>query len=75
MAEAEFALANVIQYEKACIDIIPKVEHILAVYKKTPDAATKNKMLKSVLEDTIYRKEQHQKNDDFTLILNPRLPK
>lgn len=75
IAEAELALANEIQYEKARRDIIPKVEHLLAVYENTADAGLRNKMLKSVLEYTTYRKEQHQKNDDFSLILHPRLPK
>lgn len=74
IVEAEQSLANEIQYEKSRKDIIPKLAHVLDVYKETVDATIKNKLLKSVLEQATYRKEPHQKNDDFTLVLYPRLP-
>lgn len=73
--EAELALANEIQYEKARKDIIPKLEHLLKLYDITDDANEKNKMLKSVLSSATYRKELYQKDDDFILVLNPRLSK
>ncbi|MBU2701536.1 DNA invertase Pin-like site-specific DNA recombinase [Sporomusaceae bacterium BoRhaA] len=73
--ETRQLLAKELQHEKARKDIVPKLEHVLDVYKETADAAIKNKLLKSVLEQATYRKEAHQKNDDFTLVLYPRLPK
>ncbi|MBP2626320.1 MAG: Recombinase [Firmicutes bacterium] len=74
IVEVELALANEIQYEKAKKDIIPKVEKVLKVYEKSDNPAAKNKMLKIILESATYRKEKWQKDDDFTLILSPRLP-
>ena len=59
-------------------NIIPKVEHILAVYKELPDAQSKNDLLKGVLEKVVYTKEHgarwHGSPDDFELILYPKLP-
>lgn len=75
IAETELVLATEIQYEKAIKDIIPKIEKSLSIYEKTTNAGEKNKLLKIVLEYATYRKEQHQKDDDFILILHPRLPK
>lgn len=55
-------------------DIIPTVEKVLDSYSLTNDPALKNHLLKSVLDSAVYRKEKHQQNDDFTLILYPKLP-
>ncbi len=57
------------------IDIIPKVKNLLELYPKTNDAKKKNKLLKSVLDYTIYEKDKEQRLDEFTLILYPKLPK
>ncbi len=62
------------QNQKARKDIIPEVENVLDLYYKTEDPARKNSLLKSVLEYARYNKERHQHNDDFTLVLYPRLP-
>ncbi|GMB00864.1 recombinase family protein [Pelosinus sp. IPA-1] len=72
--KTEFALSNEIQHEKAKKDIIPKVQHVLEVYEKSNNPTEKNNMLKSVLENVTYRKEKWQKGDQFTLVINPRLP-
>lgn len=56
-------------------DIIPKVENVLELYFKTEDPAQKNNLLKSVLESTTYEKEKYQREDDFTLVLYPKLPR
>jgi site-specific DNA recombinase len=61
--------------EQAKVEIIPQVEHVLELYHKTDDPKLKNSLLKSVLEKAVYRKEKHQWQDDFTLILYPKLPK
>lgn len=55
-------------------EIIPKMENVLDLYSKTDDPAKKNALLKSVLNYSTYRKEKNQKDDDFTLILYPKLP-
>lgn len=56
-------------------DIIPKIEKVLEIYEQIDDAAEKNNLLKSVLEKTEYTKLKHQRNDNFLLILHPKLPK
>jgi len=61
------------QNTKARKEIIPKVEVVLDLYPKTKDPAKKNNLLKSVLKYALYKKEQHQRDDDFTLVLYPKL--
>jgi DNA invertase Pin-like site-specific DNA recombinase len=55
-------------------EIIPTVETVLELYHRTGDVAKKNSLMKSVLEKAIYNKEKWQKDDDFQLVLYPRLP-
>lgn len=62
------------QNQEARNDIIPQVENVLDLYYKTEGPALKNSLLKSVLEYAQYHKEKHQCDDNFTLILYPRLP-
>jgi site-specific DNA recombinase len=63
----------------AKVDTIPNLEHVLEVYPKTDDPAEKNILLRSVLESATYRKEKGGRwsgaADQFTLTLNPRLPR
>lgn len=54
-------------------NIIPQVQHALKLYGRTKDPAKKNTLLKSILVSVEYRKEQHQRNDDFEIKLNPRI--
>lgn len=54
--------------------LVPQVENILDVYYKTDDPAKKNILLKSVLDHATYRKEKDQRNDEFTLVVYPKLP-
>ncbi|MDF2570522.1 MAG: Recombinase [Sporomusa sp.] len=75
VAETDTAIKNEAKREKARKGIIPKLENVLAVYDKTKDPAIKNQMLKSVLKYTTYRKEKHQRDNEFTLVLYPILPK
>lgn len=58
---------------KAQINIIPKVEHVLEVYDQLDDPKQKNTLLKGVLEKVVYRKEKYQRNDQFTLVIYPKL--
>ena len=60
--------------QKAQHDVIPRVERVLDLYRKTNDPAKKNSLLKSVLEKAVYKKEKHQYRENFTLILYPILP-
>jgi DNA invertase Pin-like site-specific DNA recombinase len=52
--------------------IIPKVENVIDLYKKSDDPNEKNSLIKSVLEKAVYTKEKSQFRDDFTLILYPK---
>lgn len=56
-------------------DLIPKFEKVLDMYNKTDDVKKKNDLLKSILDYAVYKKEKSQRNDNFTLILHPKLPK
>lgn len=64
--------------EESRRNIVPKVEHLLAVYADLPDAKAKNDMLKEVLEKVVYTKERGVRDggtaDGFELVLYPRLP-
>lgn len=73
--ETTVALNEEMQRDQAQKEIIPKIEHILEIYPELTNPAEKNNLLRSVLEYATYRKEQYQKDDDFTLTLYPRLPK
>lgn len=61
--------------DKARKDIIPKVEKVINSYDKAKTPAEKNNLIKSILDYATYRKEKHQKLDDFTLVLHPKLPR
>lgn len=75
ISESEGNLIVESQKEHARRDIIPQVEKILELYDLTDGPAQKNALLKSVLEYATYRKEKYQRDDNFTLVLHPRLPK
>ncbi|MDQ0418499.1 DNA invertase Pin-like site-specific DNA recombinase [Croceifilum oryzae] len=58
---------------EAKVQIIPSVEHVLHQYPLLDDPKKKNMLLKSVIDYCTYEKELHQKLDDFTLIVYPKL--
>jgi len=64
---------------KAMVDVIPNVEHVLKIYPKSKDPAEKNELLRSVLEKVEYEKTRGGRwsgaEDAFTLRLYPKLPK
>jgi site-specific DNA recombinase len=78
LSEIESEIAAEKAREVGRRNIIPKVEHLLAVYRELPDAKAKNDMLKGVLEKAFYSKTHrarwHGSPDDFELTLYPRLP-
>jgi site-specific DNA recombinase len=63
-----------LQRETAQKNIIPKIESVLKLYHRSEDPAKKNTLLKSILQNATYRKEKTQRNDEFTLVLSPKLP-
>lgn len=80
--EDRVALGNDIEAERSNeigrTLVVPKIEHLLEVYESLPDAKTKNKMLKEVLEKVVYFKDESgrwSKPDNFEIILYPRIPK
>lgn len=60
------------------VNIIPKVEHLLAVYDELPDAQSKNELLKDIIERIEYVKDEPSPRkgpfDNFELVLYPKLP-
>jgi DNA invertase Pin-like site-specific DNA recombinase len=75
ISETEKDIEQEKKKQQAQHDVIPKVEHVLDLYYKTNDPAEKNNLLKSVLEKATYLKERWQRNDNFTLVLYPKLPR
>lgn len=71
--ETEKELENEKKRISAQQEIIPSVEKVLDLYKKTDDPADKNALLKSVLDKVEYFKSRGQFKDDFDLVLYPRL--
>ncbi|PTX53959.1 DNA invertase Pin-like site-specific DNA recombinase [Melghirimyces profundicolus] len=59
--------------KQAKVNIIPRVKHVLAIYPELDDPKQKNTLLKSVLEKALYRKESWQKNDQFILVVYPKI--
>jgi DNA invertase Pin-like site-specific DNA recombinase len=59
-------------------EIIPKIEHLLAVYDNLASPAEKNDLLKDVLEKVVYIKElpdgQRTDPDGFQIEIYPKLP-
>jgi len=54
-------------------NIIPTIQSAIKLYERTKDPAKKNALLKSILVSVEYRKERHQRNDDFEIKLNPKI--
>ena len=76
-------LCNQIDIETAkednVVNVIPRVEHLLETYYTLPDAESKNKMLKEVLEKVVYLKLKRARKktdslDDFEITLFPKIP-
>lgn len=78
-AKREFDLE--LHRQKAKIEIIPKVEHVLDVYPQTDDVELKNSLLKSVIEVCTYIKtvKGHWSKPEalelFDVTIYPKLPK
>ena len=64
--------------EESAVNIVPKVEKLLDVYRILPTPAAKNDMLKEVLEKVVYIKENgtrwHGSKDDFEITIYPKIP-
>lgn len=73
LEQTKIELENMINQNKAQKDIIPSFEKALDTYHKTKDPAKRNTLLKSILEKAEYKKEKHQRGDDFTLVIFPKL--
>ena len=59
--------------QKARNNVIPLVENVVKTYYRTDDPVKRNALLKSILHYALYSKEKHQRGDDFTLELFPRI--
>ncbi|TCS95002.1 recombinase family protein [Hazenella coriacea] len=53
--------------------VIPRIEHVLDIYEDLDTPEQKNILLKTVLDKCVYTKEQHQRNDQFTLVIYPKI--
>lgn len=66
---------NLIQQEKKInkTEFSEKLCEVVYAYKSSNDIQLKNELLKSVLIKVEYKKEKHQKDDDFEIKLFPKL--
>jgi DNA invertase Pin-like site-specific DNA recombinase len=60
-------------------NIIPRIYSLIECYDKLPDAASKNEMLKQVIDKVVYLKTSNgwykeQREDDFSIDIFPKLP-
>lgn len=77
MAALSVELREAEEREANRINIVPKVQKLLEVYRELPSAQAKNDMLKEVLEKVEYTRsgEIHRSAlDDFELVIYPKLP-
>ncbi|SHE40390.1 Site-specific DNA recombinase [Seinonella peptonophila] len=54
------------------LQFIPKVKQILDVYEEL-DVEERNILLKEIIDKCVYLKEQHQKNDEFSLTIHVKI--
>ena len=59
--------------QRARVNVIPRVKHVLEIYPKLENPEQKNLLLKNILEKATYRKERYQKGDQFTMVIYPKL--
>jgi hypothetical protein len=52
------------------INIVPQIRTALNLYRKSESAELKNKLLKEIIDYVEYKKEKHQRNDDFLIIVH-----
>lgn len=71
--QSEIDLELETERKKAKLDIIPKIENILDVYSSLETAKEKNLLLKTIIDRCIYTKEKHQKNDEFSIVIHPKI--
>lgn len=68
-------LQKIIKNEEKAVpkDSIIKFENIIEAYKNTKDVNLKNRLLKQILYKIEYFKRADQKNNDFKIIISPKL--
>lgn len=67
--QAKQEMENEQKRQVAKTSVIPELKKTIKMYRKTKDPAKKNALLKSILLHAIYKKEKHQRNDNFDLKL------
>lgn len=70
---AKVELHEAMNREKKQNNIIPMIQNVIKMYERSKDPAKKNALLKSILVKIEYRKDKHQRNDDFDLKLFPKV--
>ncbi|GMK47533.1 serine recombinase [Paenibacillus glycanilyticus] len=75
--QAKKAIEDEESRKQARINIIPSVEHILSIYHLTNDPAQKNALLKTIIDNIVYKKEKGGRwsnaIDKFELTLYPKV--
>ena len=68
-------LNNLIEQEKRIdrTEYSQRLREVVFAYKASKNVQNKNELLKSVLIKAEYKKEKHQKDDDFEIKLFPKL--
>lgn len=66
--------SRVREQETAKENLLPRIKHVIEAYHQTEDPEKKNDLLKQVIEKVTYRKEKHQRGDNFDLEIEIYLP-
>ncbi|MBN6186364.1 recombinase family protein [Aneurinibacillus sp. BA2021] len=81
ITETKEAIKNVVEEasrirEQAAAkeNLLPRIQYVIEAYHKTEDPEKKNDLLKQVIKKVTYRKEKHQRGDNFDLEMEIFLP-
>lgn len=69
LVEIDLQLASEVKRQEAKNEIIPRVENVIDIYEMEKEPISKNIILKSIVHYAVYKKDKHQRNDEFTLNL------
>jgi len=73
LERAEQELTEELNRETKQNNIIPLITNVIKLYERSTDQGKKNTLLKSILEKIEYKKESHQRNDEFEIELFPKV--
>ena len=61
--------------DKAQNEIIPTIKKVIELYPKIDNATDKNELLKEIVDYVEYKKEKHQRDNNFAIELHLKIPR